>query len=181
MVSRQEFAPVEFRRANQERYRFPADGRILRRLQQNFKLRCIGRAGRRVQTHVGIGGNENGAGGRSRRLQLMPEGGEGDAQGGAALVQVGVWPEHIDEAFAGMSALPIESEIGQQGAGLMRFEPRNDGLRLTDAHSAQHLYSPRLIHSVCSLPRVKRDLRRNSVVYVAASGRPVEKLLLLLR
>jgi hypothetical protein len=90
-----------------------------RRFEDALKLGHIGGCGGRVEMDGKPVRDEDRANGYTGRLQLMAQRRQRHAQTLASGANVVVRPEHLDQRLAGLRALPMAGEIGEQCARLI--------------------------------------------------------------
>jgi hypothetical protein len=106
-------------------------------MERGEELSHIGNDRLRVEPNTEAVRLEDGSCGYAGRFQLMAQGGERHAEAMASDLWVGFGPEHLDEEFAGMVAVKMESQVGEQGGRLLSAKSSDGSLALDNLQTAQ--------------------------------------------
>jgi hypothetical protein len=106
----------------------------------------------RVEGESGAVGHEEGVGGGAGGLEGAAEGVERDAEAVPAGVRVDAGPEPFHQLVARGGAMAIIGHVGEQGAGSLRLEARDDHVAMLHPQPFEKLDPPALAHG--SPPRI---------------------------
>ena len=113
----------------------------------------IGGHGVGIETDGEPVGAQDGIGGRSRRFELVTQGGERDAEAVASCLEGALGPEEIDEHLTRMHLAEMIGEEGEEGADLLGFEAGDEAVPLLDLESSQEGDVDRFVHGADGLLR----------------------------
>ena len=88
-------------------------------MQQVLEVGDIAGKGKRIEVYLCVIGDQRRAFSNAGRLELVSEGIEGDAEAGASRILRAIRPELLDQCLPRMGTVAIESQVSQQGGGLL--------------------------------------------------------------